>query len=409
MSVSTQASSSIKELKSDDISQLDPSKGLPLSVVRMDDLSSIPGLLPHWKGEVEKRKKEILALQNVSFLKRAKQLLKSGNSSDTVTGMELLRILDANSKENKSTKALQADPLNCDERAHLISYIMKRTTSMGKEINLLDMRALLLQAFVANSFGERSLNSLLALYQAHVSYLELAVKRNEITISELKTKNHPREIQQKAQLNKNMLSVYRNFIIRRIQKLIPQIKQLHLDNNRLKKFDNNQENAAQKKTIMLRSAYYAVCIMRCFPMLKNETMEIVDLVVKLDQSDPLGWFLKGHVLAAEGELKFDQDRAGFRSQNIKGEMVRSIKESLENYGQALTKIPGNRYEGLNYNILAEYINFLIFVCKFIQAPIAWKKTYLNKAIGTLERSDSKNGEKIIVMQNRVQTVLDNLY
>ncbi|MBF0286256.1 MAG: hypothetical protein HQM14_00445 [SAR324 cluster bacterium] len=408
MSASTQTTASA-ESKSGDISTVDPSKGLPAAEIRMDDLSSIPGLLPHWKGEIQKRRKEILALREVSFLKRAKQLLKAGSGSDTVTGMEVLRILDAKSKENKSTKALQTDPVNCDERAHLISYILKRTTSLGRELNLLEMRALLLQAFIANSFEERSLNSLLALYQTHVAYLELAIKRNEITISEMKANHDPKEVQQKTQLNKNMLSAYRNFIVRRIQKILPQIKKLHIDNNRLRKFDTGQENAAQKKTFMMRSAYYAVYIMRCFPSLKKETMEIVDLVMKLDPSDPLGPFLKGHVLAAEGELKFDQERAGFRTKNIKGEMVRSIKESLENYGQAISKIPGNRYEGLNYNILAEYINFLIFVCKFIQAPVAWKKTYLNKAMGTLERSDSKNGEKIIAMQNRIQALLDTMY
>ena len=159
---------------------------------------------------------------------------------------------------------------------------------------------------------------------------------------------------------------------------------------------------------MFRNAYYTVSIMRCFPLLRKEAMDIANLIAQFDSSHPLGPFLKGHVIASNGEMKFDLDRAGYRPKGIKESMVDDVKAALENYGQALATIPGSLYDGLNYNILAEYISFILFVCRFIQAPRAWKKTNLEKAKNTLDKAQSKNLPKLMKMGKNIEVLMNSL-
>ncbi|MBF0277568.1 MAG: hypothetical protein HQM13_07255 [SAR324 cluster bacterium] len=395
------------KIKVEFITDRDPALGLPNTEIRVDDLSGVPGLLPHWKGELLKRKKEISETMNISFAKKATRLF-SNTTLPTVNGSELLSIIDPNLKSNNSTKALNSKPNDCNERTHLVAYVLKRSVSRGREISLLQMRSLLLHAFLANSFEERTLPSLLTLYQIYNSYMEQLGARNENAVNEALKGKFPKEIEKKIHLNKKMVMVYKIYVGRRVPKILPQIKQLHVDNNELKNFDTSQENAEEKKNLMLRSAYFAVGIMRCFPLLRKEAMDIADLVSKLDDSHPLGSFLKGHIIAASGELKFDLERAGYKPKGIKESMISDIKSALENYGQSLSLIQGSRYDGLNYNILAEYISFIIFVCRFIPAPREWKKSNLEKARNTLSTAQSKNLPKLVKMQNNVESLMGTI-
>lgn len=395
-----------KKIKITLITDRDPSAGLPNTEVRVDDLSGVPGLLPHWTAEMNKRKKEILTVNNTSFAKKAGRFFGKSGGADTVTGAELLNIIDPNLKSNNSTKSLHANPTQCDERSHLVSYILKRSVKRGKEMSLLQMRALLIHAMLANAFEQRSMQSLLTMYQVYLAYIEQLLQYNENALKAMSKKQEGGN--RMIYLNKNMVTVYKTFVGKRVQKILPQIKQLDLNNRDLKNFDKSQNNAEEKKNHIFRSAYYAVSIMRCFPLLQKETQEIAELVLKMDDSHPIGWFLRGHIIAASGELKFDQERGGYRPKGMKESMVEDIKTALENYGKAISAIKGTRYEGLDYNILAEYISFVVFVCRFIQAPRAWKVSNLEKAINTLKSAQSKNLPKLVKMQTNLETLLQNL-
>lgn len=390
------------KINTESITERDPATGLPDSGSRLDDLSAVPGLLPHWAGEISKRKKEILEFSNVNFARKASRIFGSA-ASDTISGAELLAIINPNLKKNNSTKILSTHPTNCNERAYLVSYILKWSIKRGKELSFLQMRSLLLQAALANAFEERSLQSLMALHQVYVVYIDQLLARSERAVQNATARGSTGRSE--LLINKNLVTVYKVFVKKRLTKIFPQIKALHLDNQTIKKFDAKQKEAEEKKNHIFRSAYYAVSIMRCFPLLKAETEELIDVILNFDNSHPLGWFLKGYLTAANGELKFDQERAGYRAKGSQESMVNDIKATLEYYGKALGSIPENQYEGLNYNILAEYIHFITFVCRFIPAPRPWKTSNLEKALNTLKNAQSKNLSKLIKMQSNVEELL----
>ena len=390
------------KINTEPINERDPASGLPPTGSRIDDLSGVPGLLPHWAGEIQKRKKEILEFAEVNFAKKATRIFGSGASA-SVSGAELLKIIDPNMKKNNSTKILSNHPTNCNERAYLVSYILKWSVKRGKELSFLQLRSLLIHAALANAFHEHSLQSLLALHQVYLAYIEQLLARSERAAQDARANNYVNR--KEIYLNKNMVTVYKIFVQKRLSKLLPQIKGLHLDNRKIKKFDTSQKDAEEQKNQIFRSSYYAVCIMRCFPMLRAETEEIANLILKFDNAHPLGWFLKGHITAASGELKFDHDRAGYRAKSNQESMVIDIKASLEYYGKSISSMPENQYDGLNYNILAEYISFIVFVCRFIPAPRLWKASNLEKALNTLKNAQSNNLSKLLQMQATIESLL----
>ena len=361
-----------KELMGKEIHEVNWQEGIEEFTIRFDNFTTIPWILPHWFGEKNIRLQEIKAWGNSrTFMTRAVGIFtndkKSKQALTRTTGKELLKILEINS--TKLTKSLKNTPQNAELRTQLVQKTFERL-KQKQTASLQHYRALLLQAFIANSFGEVSSDSLLLLRNIQDRYYLMAQRicQDRITKNQPRDNDSPERKKDKEKivaLSQTHLKImesdkkYLSTKLRRIQETAKHKKfVLRLDD--FKKWSRHNKNAETLKNKLFCNTWEAVQIMRCFPLLHEDAQELADQVIEMDPQNPLGIFLKGYIAIAEADLLIKAFRGGYKSQNKFNKIQDILRNTIKYYEQALLQI-GDDYCAANLNILSEYANTVLFM------------------------------------------------
>ncbi|MBF0277874.1 MAG: hypothetical protein HQM13_08790 [SAR324 cluster bacterium] len=418
---------SLKEVIGKEIHEVNWQEGIGEFAIRYDNFTMIPWLLPHWLGEKKIRVREICEWKSSSsFLTRAFDILKkdkkSRDSLTRTTGEELLKFLEIES--TKLTKSLKNSPQDGELRSQLVSKTFERL-NQKPTASLQQYRALLLQAVIANSFGEVSSDSLLLLRKIQDRYYLHAQRSCQERIARNQPREKDRPERKKEKEKTAALSMvhmklmenekkYLNTKLRKIEETAKNRKFV-LRTSDFKKYAPNSKNSACIKNTLLANSWKAVQIMRCFPLLHDDAQAIADHVIRLDPKNPLGIFLKGYIAIAEADLLIQAFKAGYKSQSRLFQIQNILKTTIKYYEHALLLIDKD-YCSANLNILAEYANTIFFMHnmgKMVKpVPALVLKKYVNNIsfllMNAFQHTESESIRQAILKMEQI-TVQSNGY
>lgn len=353
--------------------EVDWKDGIRDFAVRLDNFTIIPWLLPHWLGEKQRRKQDILDWDvSRSFMGRALSLLKSdkkrskGATVET-TGQDIIAFLEL--KDTRLTDALKQDPTNSDLRMQLVRNTLDRLTKKTTP-SIKQYRSLFLQALMTNCFGVVSTDSITLLKQVHDLYYRNIQKicKDRIENNQFASGDSPERAKEKEKTvafttsHLNIIIYEKKYFISKLDPVLnkSQARKFVLRIEDFKNWSPDHDDSDTVRKNLIAHSWEAVQMMRCFPLLHEEAQEFADLVMKIDPRNPIGIFMKGYIMVAEADLMIMAYRRGFKPKNRLEKIQSILRNVMTQYEHAVTFI-GNEYSPANLNLLAEYANTVLFL------------------------------------------------
>ncbi len=412
MTTKTQASNEPTVLgkeKDTDWSQVKPEEGLSHLPVFSSNLGHIPGTIKHWDGEVNKRKQEILNWNNRSTVQKTLgQLTKV--APESVSGEDIAQYCSF-APVLKMVQTLKKDPLDYKTRLQLVSVIIEKTKGLPVEA----YRALLLQATVAHTFKMFSMQGIQVALAAQETYLQqLQAKcRHDSRILKLHNKDkEDKELEQLQNLihrNLSILEKYLEHTTKDGETAQYQFKEVF----RIEDIKEILLGQGKKKKDLLSYGPAVVHHLRHHTLLLSCVHDISDIMLKIEQHNPIGYFLKGRIHMSEMKLRLSRYQAGLRSEVNKKNIQQLFKQTYYYYGQAVRLSGGLYKKGSNeLTILLEYVNtlryFIHIIAEIIQLkmPQSWVIDNLKRAMMLLRQSrsdDPKVADLLAMLDNDLES------
>ncbi len=150
-----------------DLDQTSPKKGLLHTQIALTDPGILPGAVPHWHSELERRKQEILMACHPDWKQRALKYLGKAEKTPQLTGQELLNWAPQQSTKKLVFK-LEANPADYESRILLAIAVSHTNQNLPLEV----YRAILLQIAVACHLNQVDTTSVRHLLNAQNNYLQ---------------------------------------------------------------------------------------------------------------------------------------------------------------------------------------------------------------------------------------------
>lgn len=385
------------------IEKSDPKEGITSLTIQASEIGNIPGTVNHWWHDLELRKKDIIEHANRTFIQRAvnkimKDPLEAGTSGDELAKFHPLKKTEALVAE------LRAKPQDMLSRLELVHTIGQVNRTFPIEF----YRAMLLQAMVACSFGEVSVQGLQIAVWAQNTYLQKLFSlckdyRDKLQSNLDNIKNNEYSLRQRMPIEGQIKEVQRNIkILEAYQTHSQKVEEERIVGDwtvSLGEMQNvyltDEENKKEKSNIIKKIAGM-VDIIRYIILLHPVAHEMLDLFIKLENKNPIGYFLKARICMSAMVFSVGLYQGGERNEKTKHQVQENFKKAYHQYGLAMKKM-GRVPQGTTHvSILIEYANIILYFYQIatvllkIKLPIPWLQTALqraNKALLVAQESD----------------------
>ncbi len=394
-----------------DLDSTKPEDGISHVKIDAPNIGNIPGVIEHWKKDLEIRKKHILFLKKRSLLQRVSEWIhQQVIDFPDATGEELYRLHPSKAAKT-AFHALKRNPTDMMARLELVSIIGKS----GRDFPIEVFRLLFLQATVATLLGELDLAGLKVVLWTQDTYFSKLFYKCKTEAESLKGKLD-------VGTGKNIYNLQSNLMYRRISDLHRNmyIIKHYQDHSKLAKRNTAafvgtlsieelsnyivQENRDPEKTkALFQNAARIILLMRCMPLLHEETMQYVEKLRKIDPHEPLLNLLLAKIKMSKLVFAVGQyDGGDHRSQvvqNIRDEFNHTYHE----YGIAVRKVGTAPKLAIDYTILMEYANLVHYFYRVaadmlgIVLPSDWLSMAFQKARSALNMIADE--EKTFALQN----------
>ncbi len=389
-------------------------EGISHLKIKAQEIGNIPGLIAHWQAELDSRKKEILDYSKTTIIQRLASRIKGKSYlSSRITGEELTNHHPSKSSLEK-VKLLKQNPLDMMARLELVSIVAKS----GRDFPVEFYRILFLQATVACSFGEFSnvgLQMVIWLQDIYLSKLYYKCQREALVLeSKLKIEEGKENVftRQSQGLKNHIALVNRNMkIIKNYQKQtekaikenqpvynttlsLDEITEFFLEFGRKDKLGEDKKREKKWMSIIKRSAELLL-LLRVLPLLDSETKKLISQLKKMDNDDPIPFFLEAKVQMNDLIFKVGQFQAGERTFEMRKQVQESFKVAHHCYGLAVkrvSKIPKTKMEVailIEYASLIHYFYKVSIITLGIRLPAEWLAAVFQKATKLLELVQEK--------------------
>ncbi|MBF0277359.1 MAG: hypothetical protein HQM13_06205 [SAR324 cluster bacterium] len=373
-----------------------PQSGISETRIDIDEIGNIPGILKHWQCDLETRKQEIQKLDSRSFVKRAIGVLNKKNAmGDRITGEELTKYF-LTKKNSEWVKKLKTDPGDSLTRLQLVASFARMKHNFPVET----YRTLFLQALTACSSEEFSTPGLKIVFFAQYQYyLKLfnkckdgLDKYNEM-LTGINNKKDSRD--QRSSIKQQIRDVQRNMKILRLHQLYTS-KQLKEDTSgdvsisfsEIRRFFKKSEDSMEfekSRTQLVNKLITITNILRYIPLLHSKAHELLDLYIKLDQENPIGYFIKGRLGMSALTFSIYRYEGGDQSKECQQEIQENFKLAYHQYELAVGKIDTTRLDKKDFTILLEYAQLIFYFYNTsinlleIKLPKQWTQNAFAKA------------------------------
>lgn len=393
------------------LAEVNAEEGISHLKIKAQEIGNIPGLIAHWRAEVNKRKKEIRAYKNTSFMQRTASLIKGESVSPSVSGEELSRYHPTKAALEK-VKLLKRDPTDMMARLELVSIVAKS----GRDLPIEVYRTLLLQATLACCFGEFSnagLQMVIWTQDIYFSKLFYKCQGEALALSSKIEKEEGKNnafSRQSQGLKNHIGMVTRNMEIiksyqKQTEKALKESKAvhntaLHLDEITsflLEVGGKEQRNRKQDEKCMsiVKRAAELLLLLRVLPLLREETDKLSNHLKKLDENDPVPHFLEAKIQMTDLIFKVGMYKGGERTPEMINKIQESFKKTHNLYGLAVKKVGKLPKTEMECNVLIEYANLMHYFYKIsktilgINLPVEWLGAVFPKAIKLLQLIQEK--------------------
>lgn len=396
-----------------------PKGGISGTRIRANDVGNIPGAIEHWSHEIEERKKDILRVSKRSFVKRAMGVLGKSDLQNTVSGEELLKFSPTKTNEELVSR-LKHKPDDAYTRLELVSSVGKKGGEPPVEL----FRAMLLQSLVACSLGQLSTQGLKITMWSQSQYFSKLHEKCKESLERLNKgltgahvmKGEPgqREAIEKqieeVQRNVNILRLYQNHMAK-LQEVNGECSiSLKEIQNFFLSFDG-KEQPKEEKQKLVKKLTAVVSILRFIILLHPIAHEILDLFIKLDANNPIGYFLKGRVSMSAMNFSISRFEGGDRSKKTRQEIQDCFKDTYHQYGLAVKRV-GTSPKGTTQNtIMIEYAQSICFFYLTarnllgIKLPKDWIRSALSSANKSLQNLEDLT--KCGSLQKRILKIMEH--
>lgn len=407
-----------------DWSKVDPSEGLRNLKISTENISNIPGMAPHWQGELEKRKKLIMNWKKRSFMFRAANLLSGkgrGKVNDTVTGGDIGKY-NPSDKVNEFMEALNKNPTNYEARILLSANIIK----CKKEIPLEGYRDILLQATVANMFGVFSIPGLQTAVSAQCLYLtkfrekcdkDLERVNEKLESFDIGNTTNTQENQKKvllklqSQIETNLMMI--SACLTQAEKGKDQAKYALASQFTLKELTakSGEKIADDAKKQIQTKAITVVQALRYLFLLHPIAHEVADVYINVFPYDPIGYFLKGRIFMSDLTFTVEKLKAGVQDKTYKALIQDAFKETYHNFGLAINRIsdgsphPSDKSIVNEYAMAIHYFYNIANVILNIKIPRPWLREALTKVRVFLIRMKNKDNSSMRMLK-LIEQIMD---
>lgn len=417
----------------------DPNQGISRVKIQAHETGHVPGVIKHWKKDLDRRKAEILKYRDQSFLQRASSLLmKKNKMAPHITGEELL-VLHPTQKAQKLVLELKKNPFDMMRRLELVSMIGRA----GRDYPIEVYRTLLLQAVIACSFNEMNNQGLqIVLWAQDVYFSKLyyrckdqatrmeggssdeASRREGAEDQAANDANYSqrRMIAEQVKRIKVNLAMIRGFQ-RHAQKGIKDTSgsvSTTLSINEVNAFamgrEAGQEEESREEVIkkLFKKASEIANIVRYIPLLHPNAHQLMDAIQKVDANSPLPAFFKARISMSTLIFAVAQYQAGEQTQEVVKLIQTSFKETSHNYGTAVSRVGQVAKEQTDFTILIEYANLVHYFYRVstnilgIRPPRPWLQTAFGKALRSLQLAKESGKTADLVDQIRKDMVHEGL-
>ncbi|MBF0279999.1 MAG: hypothetical protein HQM13_19535 [SAR324 cluster bacterium] len=397
-------------------------EGISHLKIKAQELGNIPGMIEHWRAEINSRKKEILDYSQTTFVQRAANRFRGWDFvSPEVTGEELARHHPTKAALEK-VKLLKRNPKSMMDRLELVSIVAKS----GREFPVELYRTLLLQATVACSFGEFSNVGLqMVIWTQDIYFSKLYYKcQGEALALEAKLKTEEGKqnafTRQSQGLRNHIALVTRNMEIiknyqKQTEKAIKENKAVYntslsfeevtdflLELGGTDKIGDDKKRDTKWKSILKRAAELLL-LLRVLPLLDIEAKKLSSQLKKVDKNDPIPYFLEAKVQMSDLIFKVGIYQGGERTVEMREKVQESFKNTLHYYGLAVKRVGKMPKSKMEFAIFIEYASLIHYFYKVstttlgIRLPAEWLSAVFNKAMKLLELVQEKGNVDGLVM------------
>lgn len=384
-----------------ELGETNPDSGISDVKIDVQEMGNIPGLINHWKKDIEIRKAEIMSWKNQDFLHKAIDVLTNTSSlSPKASGIELY-ILHPTNTAKKVLTQLKKNPLDMRNRLEMVSIAGKS----GREFPLEVYRTLFLQATVASSLGTLDSIGLQIVLWTQDNYLSKLLNRSKYEVGTLKYKLESS--------NNNAFSIQSNNMLKRIRQIesnIAILKQYEEYTKRARKLLSKDSISLnldelyqhiikgdlknEKKEILIRKAYHIFRILRYLPLLHDEGLLYLDNLRKIDPHEPLYHFYQAQLYRSKLVFSVALYEGLDYDVKIVKEIQSQFKNTYHQYGLAVRKVGTLPKKKTDFTIFIEFANLLHYFYQIsvhvlgVQLPKEWLKSSFEKAKHVLNLVDN---------------------
>ena len=395
------------------IEKSDPREGISALTIQATEIGNIPGAVNHWWHDLDLRKKGIVAYSQRTLLQRiVGKILKDPLESGT-SGQELAKFHPIKQTETLVAK-LQSNPRDMRSRLQLVHTIGQVNRTFPIEF----YRAMLLQAMVACSFGKVSLQGLQIALWAQSTYLQKLASLCKDYQDKLQgnldsIKNNEYSLRQRIPIEEKIKEVKRNIKILQAYQAHAQkaeeekaaewvISLGEIQNVYLAKKENKKEKAK-----IIKKVAGMVDLTRYTVLLHPVAHEMLDLFIKMENKNPIGYFLKARIYMSAMVFSVGFYEGGERNEQAKQHVQENFKNAYHQYGLAMKKMGRLPQGTTHFSILIEYANIILYFYQIatillkIKLPAPWLQTALqraNKALMLAQESEKVDDLQALLLK-----------
>ncbi|MBF0280270.1 MAG: hypothetical protein HQM13_20905 [SAR324 cluster bacterium] len=386
----------------------DAEDGITHVKVDPSNFGNIPGTIDHWKNDIERRRKNILALEEKTFINTITYIFQKKKQNmlmDEATGEELYQ-LHPSKAAKEALRKLEMKPTDMMSRLELVSIVGKS----GRDFPVEVVRTLYLQATVAATFGELSNVGLNLILWAQEMYFSKLINKCREEVSLLEKKLGPRDgkniyASHSTVLYKRLDGIKANWgtMLHYIQPSLPDppSREISLTVKELTDFlvDKKRSDKDKEKEHLIIKATKVLLLIRNLPLLHDEGMKYIKVLKRIDAHEPLLYLLQAKINMSKFLFVVGRYREGSRNSELVAQIKDQFKNTYHQYGLAVRKIGNAPAVPADFTILIEYANLVHYFYRIavnligIKLPTEWLETAFKKAKDALLLAQTEQSGK----------------
>ena len=373
---------------------VESAKGVDPIKINSVSIGNIPGIMEHWRKEIDRRKKEIIEYESRGFFERIFDWIDDDEEFEDASGDELYDIFPSESL-SRLLERIEDDPSDMNARLEMVARII----NSNKDLPVETLRDLFLQSTVACCFGELSTTGLKTVFWIQGAYFAKLLNKSKADLKKLETildeekagtiyarqrnliEGHVRQIKGNIELIKFYISIT-NQGAKSLQSSPPVL--LTLDEINFGAGSKSKKDRLQNEEIF-KKAFIIVSALRYLPLLHDEAKKYLDLLTKIDPKKPVTDLIGARMNRVKLLYHIQHYQAGDRSPAAVKILRDRFSLAYESYRKTIKKIKWESKSPRDSIILVEYARLIYDYYKFfdkvlrMRLPKEWVMDYLTKA------------------------------